>query len=230
MTNVQKLVWVSAVSLFAAAGMVGASIAGAQATPVAAVPLLQAPRLCFSFPHNLSMGQSNAEVVLLNYFLQQEGFPLANARSGEYDDLTAAAVKAFQEKYTADILVPAGLSAGNGRFGKLTRAKMNALYSCAPKSSVVSLISQNLLLNNDGVSATFCNKGDDVDAFPIRIRLNGINRDFDITGAHAQGTCATASWPYSTWGLSYDPGSLFTAVTLIDPFGIYKIKSLTFPA
>jgi len=80
-----------------------------------------------------------------------------------------------------------------------------------------------MTLDSIGVGATFCNKGTtDISTAPFRIRLNGINRDFEVTGAQKAGSCETDSIPYGTWGLFYDVGATFTAVSIIDPNGNYK--------
>jgi peptidoglycan hydrolase-like protein with peptidoglycan-binding domain len=46
----------------------------------------------------------------------------------KYGAGTFSAVKRFQEKYRADILVPNGLTKGTGLFGSSTKKKMYALY------------------------------------------------------------------------------------------------------
>lgn len=189
------------------------------------------PLTCYDFPKNLSVGTSGAEVALLQYFLQKEGFGIDDSEMGTFDETTFGAVKAFQEKYSNDILVPAGLNNGNGFFGKLTRAKLNTLYGCtafkqlvvSPNNPNPSFAITNIAMDQTGIAATFCNKSKfPVPTFPARIRLNGINRDFEIDGAHNAGACVAYQFPYSTWGLYFDPGTQFTAVGIIDPYGEYK--------
>lgn len=50
--------------------------------------------------------------------------------TGIFDETTASAVSAFQEKYSTDILSSYYLTSGTGYFGKGTRVKMNQLYGC----------------------------------------------------------------------------------------------------
>jgi hypothetical protein len=93
----------------------------------------------------------------------------------------------------------------------------------------VRLAVTNTTLTSSGVQVTFCNKGNsDLPTAPFRIRLNGINRDFEVTGAQKAGACETDNIPYGTWGLSYDAGSTFTAVSIIDPNGFYKTSNVSY--
>jgi hypothetical protein len=198
---------------------------------------------CFDITSNLRMSSSDdptlkPQIVNLQLALANEGLAVPAAENGTFGLGTKAAVKAFQEKYMSDILAPFGLTQGTGYVGTITRLKLQALYGCRASTSIskqktgpVSLAVTNLVLDSNGVGATFCNNGkSDLATAPFRIRLNGINRDFEEVGAQKAGACVTDTWEYSTWGLSYDPGSTFTAVGLIDPNNIYKQSQIQFPA
>ncbi len=224
-------------------------IAPSPITSVSAVTK-SSPIGCYDFTANLKPGAKGIAVRHLQYFLMQEGSDIPDQEFGVFGSMTANAVVAFQQKYASEILIPAKLMQGNGFVGKTTRAKLNSLYSCnvipvtqviksynlvtvpvptlAPISQVRLAIS-NTTLDPNGLTATFCNKGiSDVPTAPFRIRLNGINRDFEVTGAQKAGACETDSLPYGTWGLTYDPGSTFTAVGIIDPNGYYKTASIQY--
>ncbi len=207
---------------------------------------------CYDFTANLKTGMKGIAVRYLQYILLKEEFDIPQQEFGFFGSATSNAVRAFQQKYAATVLVPAGLTQGNGYVGKGTRAKLNALYSCdvvpvtqviqsytvnaapAQVSPVVAvpqarLAVTNTTLDNSGVTVTFCNKGtSDLTTAPFRIRLNGINRDFEVTGARKAGMCETDAISYGTWGLTYDPGATFTAVSIIDPNGYYKTSSTQF--
>lgn len=83
---------------------------------------------CYTFTNNISLGQSGTDVTNLQTALQKDGESITI--SNTFDDQTASAVSAFQEKYRGDILTPAGLSAGTGYVGSRTIAKLNALFGC----------------------------------------------------------------------------------------------------
>ncbi len=220
------------------------------AVTLAALPMLsfaqtaplQPLSACTDFKINLRINSSNdpaVQVAVLNLqsALIKEGFNISQGELGQFKADTKAAVKAFQEKYAEDVLAPFGLKKGTGFFGTVTRLKMQALYGCRaaqsvalPAGSNVSIQVANLSLDQDGVSATICNNGkNDLPTVPFRIRLNGINRDFEALGAQKAGMCVSDTWKYETWGLSYDPGSTFTAISLIDPNGVYKTNKLQYP-
>jgi hypothetical protein len=223
-----------AVGLFALSLAVVPLISSAQTAP------LQSSS-CTDFPMNLRVGASGdaaAQTAVLNLqsSLVKEGFSINQAELGRFGAETKAAVQAFQEKYVDDILVPFGMKKGTGYFGAVTRLKMQALYGCrtwapaVPPGSNVSIQVSNLSLDSTGVSATVCNTGkNNLPTVPFRIRLNGINRDFEAIGAQQAGACVSDTWKYETWGLEYDPGSTFTAITLIDPNGVYKSDKLQYP-
>jgi hypothetical protein len=84
---------------------------------------------CYTFNNNLSIGMTaNGDVSALQTALQKDGESI-NV-TGTFDDQTAAAVTAFQEKYASAILTPYGLSNGTGYAGKATRAELNSLFGC----------------------------------------------------------------------------------------------------
>jgi len=66
------------------------------------------------------------QVKRLQQILLNEGF--AVTVNGEYDDATLEAVKAFQLKYTDEILKPWGLTQPTGFVFLTTRKKLNELY------------------------------------------------------------------------------------------------------
>ena len=83
---------------------------------------------CYTFNNKISIGQTGVDVTNLQTVLQKDGEQVQG--TGTFDDQTASAVSAFQEKYRSDILAPAGLSAGTGYVGARTIAKLNALFGC----------------------------------------------------------------------------------------------------
>lgn len=105
--------------------VLGASTASPQAAPppapAACVPLIS---------QYLRRGSTNtAEVKKLQIFLNAE--VAANLpTSGLYGPMTASAVIKFQEKYSSEILAPAGLSRGTGSVYASTLKKINAI-SCS---------------------------------------------------------------------------------------------------
>jgi hypothetical protein len=198
---------------------------------------------CYNFVENLRFGMGgdkdpirSAEILKMQSVLAKEGFQIRQAQVGTFGVDTFLAVIGFQDKYKKDILIPAKLSKGNGYIGPLTRKKLNSLYGCQSKLSLgsdfekVVLKIKGILIDKDGVSVTFCNLSpEDIPTFPVRIRLNGIIREFDILSALQKNTCYPARWPYETWGLSYDAEIMYTTVVLIDPFGYYKKSILFYP-
>ena len=198
---------------------------------------------CYDFTTNLRFGMggtknpsTSAEILRLQSDLSKEGFPILQTQFGIFGLDTFLAVIGFQEKYKEDILIPNKLSGGTGYVGNFTRSKLNFLYGCRQDSpgktkvDKVVLKVKGVLLDNNGVAVTLCNfSSGDVVTFPVRVRLNGITREFDIRSALEENTCYPARWPYETWGLSYDPEIVYTAVVTIDPFGYYKKGMLFFP-
>lgn len=87
------------------------------------------------FTITLSVGSSGHQVTLLQKLLNQDADTrIASSGPGSpgnetayFGSLTRLAVIRFQEKYADKILVPAGLTSGNGRVGLYTRAKLNSL-------------------------------------------------------------------------------------------------------
>lgn len=88
---------------------------------------------CHNFNANLRIGDTGSEVTALQTALQKEGF--LNSTSNNYDEKTASAVTAFQEKYQSEVLSPYGLQNGTGYVGPTTRAKLNKVYGCVSSTT-----------------------------------------------------------------------------------------------
>jgi len=85
---------------------------------------------CLQLNNNLYFGmQNNSDVQCLQSFLKGQGAEIypEGLVTGYFGSLTRAAVIRFQEKYSADILKPLGLTSGTGFVGSSTRAKINQL-------------------------------------------------------------------------------------------------------
>lgn len=90
----------------------------------------------YTFTRSLSTGSTGADVMNLQKFLNMSAdtqVAAAGSAGGPgsetsyYGPATAAAVSKFQTKYSADILVPSGLTSPTGYFGPASMAKANAL-------------------------------------------------------------------------------------------------------
>ncbi|MBX4206401.1 hypothetical protein KW784_01280 [Candidatus Parcubacteria bacterium] len=196
---------------------------------------------CTNFRTNLSLGANVSDpatklaVLQLQQTLIKEGYSIADTEIGTFGQGTLRAVTSFQEKYRDDVLAPFSLTVGTGRVGAITRMKLQALYGCRGASSAaiptsINLSVTNISLDPTGVTATFCNNGkQDLTSAPFRIRLNGINRDFEVIGAEKANSCDTESFGYATWGLTYQDGATYSAVALIDPNNLYRAGSNTAP-
>ncbi len=84
-----------------------------------------------SFTRNLKRGDRGEDVRALQRFLNTHGFVVAVSGDGSagretdyFGPGTVSALIRFQNAYKSDILAPAGLSAGSGFFGTLTRGKV----------------------------------------------------------------------------------------------------------
>lgn len=91
----------------------------------------------YTFGKDLSLGMKGPDVVALQHALDLEGVYAYNPTdgspkyTGNFKDMTLAAVKAFQQKYASEVLTPLGLKAPTGYVGPATRKKLNQLF--APK-------------------------------------------------------------------------------------------------
>ncbi len=225
------------VSVLLLAGMLLPALASADIVslqPLQSASTPASPLSCFDFTRTLKMGSTLYDVRALQYALQKEGSTISTSEYGVFGTDTLAAVNAYQQKYAADILTNG--NAPTGMVGLRTRAKLNSVYSCkvvtlAPATPInVSLVIRDVALDANGVTAVFCNQTPtSIPVFPARVRLNGIIRDFNIVGATAANSCDTDTIPYATWGLNYDANTSFNVVTALDPNGMYKQGSLTFP-
>jgi len=89
----------------------------------------------YTFTRSLSQGSTGADVMNLQKFLNMSadtqvavsGAGAPGMETSFYGPATAAAVSKFQTKYSADILVPSGLTSPTGYFGPSSMAKANAL-------------------------------------------------------------------------------------------------------
>ena len=96
-----------------------------------------------TFTRSLSTGSTGVDVMNLQKFLNSDpdtvvalsGAGSPGMETSYYGSLTATAVSKFQTKYSADILVPVGLTSPTGYFGPSTMAKANALCSTSGGST-----------------------------------------------------------------------------------------------
>lgn len=214
-----------------------ASITGLQVTPPAPTPVAPSPLACFDFANTLKMGSKGNDVRGLQFALMQEGLSISPSEYGTFGSDTLAAVNAFQQKYASDVLT--GLPGPTGLVGPMTRAKLNSIYGCAAMSqkpmvivgpsvpASVILKVTDVTIDSTGVTVVACNASPTaIPVFPLRVRLNGIIRDFSVLGAVNAGACDTNDIPYSAWGLTYDPSVTYGVVTSIDPNGMYKTSQV----
>ena len=85
---------------------------------------------CSALSNNLYIGMTNnSDVQCLQKFLKNQGVNIypEGLVTGNFGNLTKAAVIRFQEKYASDILAPIGFSKGTGYVGEQTRIKINKL-------------------------------------------------------------------------------------------------------
>jgi uncharacterized repeat protein (TIGR02543 family) len=86
----------------------------------------------YIFTRNLSPGMRGEDVKQLQIFLNSKGFAIARSGTGSkgkettyYGEATRLALKRFQETYPKELLIPVGLTRGNGYFNTSTRGKVN---------------------------------------------------------------------------------------------------------
>jgi ABC-type transport system substrate-binding protein len=98
----------------------------------------------FQFKSTLQKGSTGVEVKELQKCLAQfsDIYPSGEI-NGNFGDKTVAAVIAFQEKYAAEILKPAGLTKGTGSVSSATRKKLNEL--CAQPTEEKTTLSFTLI-------------------------------------------------------------------------------------
>lgn len=87
------------------------------------------PKPLYYFTQTLKAGMSGSEVKTMQQLLVSEGLLPADCTTGYFGGRTLAAVKAFQDKYKDQILVPVGLSVPSGIWGQMSRVKGNELCS-----------------------------------------------------------------------------------------------------
>lgn len=94
---------------------------------------------CDTANTNLRIGATGVAVSALQRALRDDG--VAVSVTGQFDTHTAFAVKAFQEKYAAQILSPLGLEYGTGYVGPSTRAQLSALKKCGQLAELAPTLS-----------------------------------------------------------------------------------------
>ena len=98
------------------------------------------------FTKDLTLGDINPEVKLLQQFLNQQGFVIIDSGPGskgqeteKFGRATFNALIKWQEKNKAEVLTPAGFSRGTGIFGPASRALANKLMVVTPVTHTVPI-------------------------------------------------------------------------------------------
>lgn len=126
-------------------------LVGASSTPLL-VDTVGKPSVetCFSVTGPLlAIGSEGSEIEYLQKILNSAndtrlaltGFGSPGHETEYFGSITKQAVIQFQEKYLADILLPAGLLVGTGNVGPFTRAKINQICS----ANLISSTTKNYL-------------------------------------------------------------------------------------
>jgi hypothetical protein len=107
--------------------------------PVIATPVAT-PVACYTFYNNLGLNQpiSTADASALQQVLAAQGLWNASNPITAYTREVEIAVTALQERYTAQILTPNGLTQGTGYFGPSTRSVLNQIYGCSTNANGIS--------------------------------------------------------------------------------------------
>jgi len=100
---------------------------------------------CFALARSMSLGSKGDDVLALQRFLNSytdttvavSGPGSFGYETSYFGPATKRAVIKFQNKYNADILLPAGLKIGNGFVGTLTRARILKFCKGQTQSDVV---------------------------------------------------------------------------------------------
>ncbi len=87
------------------------------------------PKPVYTFTQNLSVGSKGPEVIALQKLLISEGLIPNDCATGNFLGITLAGVKAFQDKYASDILLPNGLLVPTGYWGPASIKMANKLTS-----------------------------------------------------------------------------------------------------
>ncbi len=100
------------------------------------------------FGRNLTIGSTGEDVRALQVLLNQSadtrlaalGVGSPGSETDYFGPITAMAVKRFQEKYAAAVLLPAGLSVGTGFVGPATRMQLNSLDDISALGKIIEAV------------------------------------------------------------------------------------------
>jgi|GEM_PF-3326821 len=170
---------------------------------------------CHNFNTDLQIGNSGSEVIALQTALEKEGLQIKGGWNPNiFDELTASAVSAFQEKYRSEILTPAGLSSPTGYVGSRTRNKLNALYKCVSTSPISTITTRPIQVEpptpvvtpakpDITISGVSCNPSSPKISESIICSVTVYNNSaVNITKPFAvniQGTAVTVNAPLNAW-------------------------------